>query len=398
MPSETLDAQQRLAWGYGGDSAPAEEPEAKALREPTAPSEIDWNPSDKLYFIFAQNELHVAPIPLDNLIEQIGLPPDYKGPMAFGNIHIDLGKATFELTSNIHAGGIAKILENWAHQENLNFGGINDEMGSPIHENLKGASTIYYQYAPEGSLRLSKALPNKFDGALHIEHGLLFRRALSASYLPALEEFAQDNNLQIVSGDNTIKVVEDMEEKNIYSPEWNDEDDHFTHYPMDNEPPLKGKVQCGQCHQYFDDINALIAHKKNDEESWEEPNPSAPMSIDHRAPDMDDLLPFKYVENKGLITEGSTNQVQSPINFIYDIKQDQIQLGSPTEQTNPPGEFTVDSILGVYRPDGAIVLNSISNFSVSVRHFLDLWIYSQPNLPIKSVWLYDGSEQETKLA
>lgn len=91
----------------------------------------------------------------------------------------------------------------------------------------------------------------------------------------------------------------------------------------------------------------------------------------------------------------------APLPFIYDIQKDNIQLGQPGQRTSDiPGQFTPGGIVeGVYEPGGKVVFTTLTNMPYSVRHVIDLWYYTHPELSVTSVYLQDQSTgKKQKLA
>jgi hypothetical protein len=110
-------------------------------------------------------------------------------------------------------------------------------------------------------------------------------------------------------------------------------------------------------------------------------------------PDMDDPIPWNYIENPLQFAYGAkVPNLPGPVPFIYDIKNDKIDVGVPNESIDTMGaRYTPGGIVrGVYQPDGKLEIQSNSDYMYSTRHILDLWSWSQPSLYVKSVWLDTG--------
>lgn len=94
------------------------------------------------------------------------------------------------------------------------------------------------------------------------------------------------------------------------------------------------------------------------------------------------------------------DMIDSPVPFVYDIQQDRIAIGHPGERTSDiPGEFTPGGIVeGSYEPGGKVVLHTVTNMPYTVRHLVDLWYWSHPQMEVTNVILRDAAGNETKLA
>ena len=92
--------------------------------------------------------------------------------------------------------------------------------------------------------------------------------------------------------------------------------------------------------------------------------------------------------------------LSAPLPFIYDIQEDNITLGQPGQRTSDiPGKFTPGGIIeGIYEPGGKVIVKTLTNMPYSVRHVVDLWYYSHPELSVTAVYLQDASGKQTKLA
>lgn len=94
------------------------------------------------------------------------------------------------------------------------------------------------------------------------------------------------------------------------------------------------------------------------------------------------------------------DMIQAPIPFIFDIDKDEIVIGQPGSHTSDvPGEFTPGGIVeGEYNPGGKVTVSTSTNMPWTVRHFVDLWYWSYPQMEVKGVELVDIDGKKTKLA
>lgn len=98
--------------------------------------------------------------------------------------------------------------------------------------------------------------------------------------------------------------------------------------------------------------------------------------------------------------QAATDLLEAPLPFIYDVESDKISVGHPGARTSDiPGKFTPGGIVeGNYEPGGKVVIRSLTSTPYTVRHMIELWYYSQPQLEVKSVHLQDDAGKDTRLA
>lgn len=92
--------------------------------------------------------------------------------------------------------------------------------------------------------------------------------------------------------------------------------------------------------------------------------------------------------------------LDSPMPFIYDVDKDKIYAGQPGSRTSDiPGRFTPGGIVeGMYEPGGKVVIRTMTSVPYTVRHMIELWYYTNPQLEVKSVHLKDDAGKDTRLA
>jgi tRNA nucleotidyltransferase (CCA-adding enzyme) len=103
---------------------------------------------------------------------------------------------------------------------------------------------------------------------------------------------------------------------------------------------------------------------------------------------------LKYAEKE------PKDMLAAPLPFIYDVEEDNITLGQPGQRTvDISGKFTPGGIIeGVYEPGGRVIIKTLTNMPYSVRHVIDLWYYTHPELSVTGVYLQDDSGKQQKLA
>lgn len=366
-----------------------------SLNHPT--THDDWNPSQDIKFVYAMGQFHVSDKDdYDVLMRNAGAGPDYEGPMAIGTIHIDYGKAEFQVSTNLHAKGIERVLQLVCQKQGWQFGEVTDMAGQTLSDSK--VSSIFFK-EDRGMLKLAHSPQslNQIDGAIHIEGKNAHIYPYRPPLLPALRDWANDSNMILLAGDNVIKTIEDLEEHNVYSPNWNDEEDHFLRKNPEDETSPEGPFECSNCHQSFPSMNSLILHRKNDEDPWDDVQTRPPV-IEYNptdGPDMDDVLPYKFRERPFYY---GAQPLPAPVPFIYDIKNDQITVGMPGQTPDNMGaapHFTPGQIIrGTFNPGGKLEIGSLSNVSVTIAHLLELWRYSQPQHTVRSVWIDVGNGQK----
>lgn len=95
-----------------------------------------------------------------------------------------------------------------------------------------------------------------------------------------------------------------------------------------------------------------------------------------------------------------TDLLDAAVPFIYDVQEDKIHVGHPGARTSDiPGRFTPGGIVeGNYEPGGKVVIRSLTSIPYTVRHLIELWYYTHPQLEVKSVHLEDDAGKDTRLA
>lgn len=516
-----------------GDALPAQEPQAiEDTNQRYLHDEPNYRPEPQEYnFVYGQGHLHLSPDHShEELASHADIPVDHTGPFAVGYVTVNMNTATWQAKSNIALKALQRVFKDYCKQTDWQWGGLTDINGQPISDEFgpKKRSTFTYVwsvpykhlfigrgyhhygdlikaggYAPAGIMQIGTI--EVTDGYAHISH-------LTRANFEALNEWAQDERLVLVAGnDNVIKTIEDLEMKNIYSPQNNEpEGTQFFHEPRHDERAPGGVFKCPECKRIFPRWDLYIQHRQ-DEEPPGEPNPETDHQPDMQMPDMDDTFPAHFTEQDnyriavhpaGLnearrvagfhryarafdydnddhrhyvayhngcpIGTGSVSSdgelkmiqaavkgkgvmhtildriechypqlvsaisydwqkeflerrgwvnvrhhiwtkradvapkdaIEAPIPFIYDIDQDKIEAGQPGQRhSDIVGRFTPAGIVeGTYEPGGKVIIRTMTNMPYTVRHMLELFYYTHPQLEVKSVHLRDDSGKDTKLA
>lgn len=393
----------RTAYDYTGDPYPGETDQIAVDRPP----EHDWNPAEDYKFFYGNGQFHISEDhDHDELASHAGIPPNHAGPMAVGHVHVDMGKATFEVMSNIGAQAIARILKDYCKQVGWSWGGLTDHQGEPVGTGSEFAPTKSYYYdLHEGQIRIARRAGSiQPEGAIHIEGDTA---VVYGEWFPGLQEWADDQGYKLAGNDNVLKRIEDLEENNTYSPEWNDEDDHFMFQDAPDERLPGGVFKCQHCGRIFHNWKVYMQHR-NEAEPPGDYGPDG--TKDTQWLDMDAPIPAHWHDQPSF-TEAKVFQsapgslegkdmLPGPVPFIYDIDEDAIHVGNPgARHSDIPGKFTPGGIVeGTYEPGGKVAIRSMTNMPYTVRHMLELWYYQHPHMEITNVHLVDDADKRTKLA
>lgn len=399
---------KHLALDYAGDGSPGEEPQALSDRGVEPDRHSDWNPVEEYQFVYANGQLHVSEDhDHEELFGHANVPDvsQHAGPMAVGHIMVDMGKASFEMDTNIGAQALVRVLKDYCKQQGWRWGGLLDSQGEPVGTGSEFAPVKSYFFVPEigdkGQLKIAnKAVNLHFGGVIHVDGKLADARPLTRENFAALKEFAEDRGLQLCSGnDNVMKRIEDLEQDNNYTPEWNDEEDHFMFQDPPDERRPGGVYKCPSCSRLFHSWGVYLQHRRSEEPKGDE-DPTA----DDKWLDMDSPMPPHFHEQPKFFEAAAPPQakdmIPAPLPFIYDIDEDTITVGQPgTHTSDIPGQFTPGGIVeGTYEPGGKVFLRSMTNMPYTVRHMLELWYYQHPHMEVQSVQLEDSEGKRTKLA
>lgn len=400
---------QKSSLDYAGDSFPASEP---AHVENNSQPQHDWNPVEQYNLFYGNGQLHISEAhDHDELASHAQVPADHAGPMAVGHVHVDMGKATFEIESNIHAQGLARILKDYCKQAGWRWGGLTDLQGEPVGTGSEFAPVKSYYFSADCRANVvannvtfaknSRNLHGQLHGVVHIDGKLADVRPFQPEWWPAMKEWADDSGFLLCSGnDNVMKKIEDLEQSNLYTPEWNADDDHFMFRDPKDERKPGGVYKCPECAQIFPNWGIYIQHRRS-----EEPNGDVEEHGGFPELDSDATFPAHYHEAPSftearVAAPSPKDMIAAPIPFVYDIDEDSVTVGQPGQKTSDiPGKFTPGGIVeGTYEPGGKVMLHTVTNMPYTVRHMLELWYYNYPHMEVKSVNLMTDDGGTKKLA
>lgn len=397
------------AGGWGGDSHPAQEPQALTDREADRSSDwLDKAGVEDHNFVYANGQLHVSDhFEHDDLLSHAGVPGDHTGPMAMGHVHVDRGKATWSIEANVSAQALSRVLKEYGEQVGWVWGGMTDMQGEPIGTGSEFAPVkSYYLSTQDGQLVMSRTSNSSSRSALYISGKKAFLYNPMPEHWDGIVEFARDQGLtsyRMAGNDNVLKRHEDLEIDNNYTPEWKAEDDHFTFQDPPDERQPGGVFKCPNCAQIFPTWGIYMRHRKLEEGPDKEPNQDGKfptMDLDATFPPNTSPMAQEPGIHTGAQPPAPKDMLTAPLPFIYDIDNDQVIVGQPgMRHSDIPGKFTPGGMVeGTYEPGGKVMIRSLTNMPYTVRHMLELWYYSHPELEIRSVNLVDDEGKNTKLA
>ena len=396
------------ASGLWTPAYPGELPETKANGLVDPGKGGDWSPAEDYTWFYGNGQFHISEDHnLDDLAAHAGVRNDHTGPLAMGRVHVDMGKATWEMDGNMSAQAMAKILRDYSDSTGWQWGGMTDMQGEPVDTGSEFAPVQSYYFAPDGEelkLARTKTALEFCGGALHVRGKEAFLYGTVNGSGEALQEWAEDNSFTIVSANDTgLKTIEDLELDNNYGEFNNPQENYLERDPPDDRQP-GGVFKCRDCGRLFPTWNLYLRHRTTEEPMGD--NTHDPTK-DTAWLDMDAAFPPHFHDMPNF-TEAKVAEAQpewkdmvpGPIPFIYDIQNDSITVGNPGQrQSDIPGPFTPGGIIeGTYEPGGKVYVRSMTNMPYTVRHMLELWYHTHPEMEIKSVDLMDEEGKKTKLA
>lgn len=221
----------------------------------------------------------------EQLLAHTGVGKDHAGPMAIGHATLNDNKATWEVQSNMNVKGLDRIFKEYTKKVGWDWGGITNIEGEPISDDFapKASSTLYWIYdehlwigrdTPAGlAIRTSSFGQSAQSGTVTIEGSRAFVSPVVERSIPSLYEWAEDSGLRLYAGnDNQLKVIPDLQEDNLYDPEFKNPDDRqfFPGAPDEREP--SGVYKCPVCRRLFPGWDEYQGHRKREAEDAGEIN------------------------------------------------------------------------------------------------------------------------------
>lgn len=279
-----------LSLDYMGDPLPASEPQRSTELAQQADQggkqtdqywhdEPAWEPSQGEYkFVYANGQLEVSPFhDHEQLLAHTGVGKDHAGPIAMGHITLLNNKATWSVDSNMNVKGLDRIFKEYTKKVGWDWGGITNIEGEPISDDFspKSSSTLYWIYGEDEHLRIGRNTPSGLavrtgtfsestvSGTVRIEGTRAYVSPIVGSSIHSLYEWAEDNGLRLYAGnDNQLKVIPDLQEDNLYDPEFKNPDDrqYFPTEPDQREP--SGVYKCPVCQRLFPGWDEYSDHRR----------------------------------------------------------------------------------------------------------------------------------------
>lgn len=313
--------QKSADFGWGGDSHPAEEPEARDRYHHDFP---DNEPYEDTYnFFFGGGKLHLSPEKGHNELRQIAqVAEDYAGPTAVGTVTIKNGTATFNVMSNMAVSALERVFEDYSDKAGWVFGGVSDLAEQKL------AHRLYYHYDKnEDHLYLSHVPISAHRG--DPDSGLIrivgqtasIHGSAHPSAVDALDQWADDYGYRF-AGDTLLKRHEDLELDNIYDPKGDDYS-----YPQTDDSKPEGPLKCPECDQEFPHWNEYVWHRKEHQRQYTDPD------IDGKFPELDmdkSLQPHFHDREPFVFPLASVQRVQldDHLDKLWNIGSDTVHFAA----------------------------------------------------------------------
>jgi tRNA nucleotidyltransferase (CCA-adding enzyme) len=291
-------------------------------------------------FVWAKGQLHVSPFDdFESLAGLAGLDEETQAsaPLALGYISVDTGIAHWSVQSNVGAQALSRVLKEYTEHVGWKWGGMTDLEGEPVgtgsafgpkhtvrsavkhfiwtQSGLKLGVDRYRDLVRVAGVTLEEPIifGRFLEGDSDFEKLLVFDGSLNvfessarlhlASFVEALNEYAADSELTILSGnDNVIKRIEDLETDNLYSPNQNQDEQPFFPKPRnDGDSPERGRsglYRCPYCDVVRPTWGEYLLHVKDHEKSdgfkWDDDSgfPDTQMG------DAQDSIPTRHFEEQ----------------------------------------------------------------------------------------------------
>lgn len=423
-PSNPEDAEEdwnfkQADQGWGGDSHPAEEPQAEADRQHVNDAwgtesgdnlGGDDHPAIDYKFVWANGEIDVSGShEHEDLFKRNNVPLDHTGPTAVGNVTVQDGIAVWEVASNVGGTALKKALKKYTQDAGWAWGGMTDMQGDPIGND-------------EVKLAKVHLMDHELGEIIEIRCSSTFKLARAPIVTDAVRDWAKDFGYRLAEypgGSNMNDLIrnnaptgEDYEQKNI--PMGFNEEQPTDRYRMPD-----GIYQCPDCGEKSHTWSDHLLHRQQHDFLQEEP------VQDGKFPEVDEIANQEMRQEPGIHTGAHDARKQAefyealdergapyhnlwrtaeqqpkdmfkdPVPFVYDIKNDSIHVGHPGSKhheiyiPHTPGGI----IEGEYQPGGTVLLKSTTNMPFSIRHMLQVWYYTHPEFEITGVekLLSDGS-------
>jgi tRNA nucleotidyltransferase (CCA-adding enzyme) len=94
------------------------------------------------------------------------------------------------------------------------------------------------------------------------------------------------------------------------------------------------------------------------------------------------------------------DMIEAAVPFVYDIPSDKLHIGyAGTSTHDVPGKISPGGIVeGYYEPGGKVTLQTYSTHPFSIRHLMDLWYHTAPQMEVTSLEQLGKDGKSKKLA
>lgn len=246
----------------GADAYPGEEPQAVEDMNNRYMHDEPWisdrpDNADEYQFFYGNGQLHVSPHHShDDLRGHAQVESDHVGPMAAGYVHVQNGRATWSVETNVSLKGLARVFKDYSKSVGWKWDGLTAGDGQIVHEDLGPKKTMYYRVKEEG-VQLAEG-PFKRTKKIEIEGSVASVRKVDPTERDALYEWANDFGYRLAEypgGTNfhdRMKNKEHLDQFNNADPNWQPEK------AFDGEP--KGPLDCKECGKTLDTFRAYQLH------------------------------------------------------------------------------------------------------------------------------------------
>lgn len=282
---ENLPELIKIGLDYMGDPYWAQErsPQHDLDREQYWHDEpgLETSHRERHQFVYANGEISVSDDDHEDLIRQVGLSADYRGPLALGFVDVSHGQATWRVESNIDMGAFERAAEDFSHHVGWRFSGVTALDNSEINPKFvrKKAETIPFLVHGEGELVLGRTSHSELaanvsskvtPGVFRVVGKTATMIPVVTSAVPAAYEWATDNDL-VLYGSETATMY-DRGSENDDAFEQTPDEKNLRQLTEDPDGLFKDPVTG----RLFPDWNEYQAFRKKQEgpagENWGQPD------------------------------------------------------------------------------------------------------------------------------
>jgi hypothetical protein len=341
---------KKKSLGWGGDSHPAEEPQAEQDSWQVSQTyKMDEKTQDLKWVVEGTKNIAVFKADeVDPGYASLGVAIDHHGPVAHGVVtisHMWTVRFTIEQT-NIDLDTLYKIFKKWANKPVIGHTEINHPFRLSEVVNKDGVSMPLGNRTasdPGSGWQTVPKLWNRTDQDL--------RTDIQRDY----------------PGQDTMRS---------------------TDVSLTTEP-----YECLECNEVFSDYKEMLNHVSFGHPKREKTGP------EYEIRDNDESF---YPDNEssrsnGLFYEAANkgSELAGPMPFIYDIESDRIRVGEPGDQKVDIGEYnSFGMVEGYYTPDEELIIATQTSVPYAINHVKKLWNYMYPEYEVKHIYVVHKEEDK----